>query len=159
MLTRKTPLRRTPWVRHSTARPRRPRRAAGPVAAVVLAVLTRAARDGRPCCEVCGNLLIGDRGYGWSLHHRRGRDGSTGQHDAANQLAVCGGSNVDRCHGVIHSDRRRAEANGWSITRNADVNPLTVAVLVDNGQRRVFLTAEGGYREAVDPPDLLSSLG
>lgn len=148
MLTRKTPLRRTRLVRRSTIQPRRTRRLTGPVKTAVEAVLTRASRRGRPCCERCGAPLHGDRGYGWSLHHRRGRDGSTSQHDPANLLAVCGGSNVDRCHGIIHADRRRAEANGWSISRNAPADPLTVAVAVDNGQRRVLLTADGRYEEA-----------
>lgn len=153
MLTRKTGLRRTAMVRRSPLRVRRPRRPTGPDMAVVVAVLLRASsRDGRPRCEVCGDLLTGARGFDWSLHHRRGRDGSAGEHAAENLLAVDGASNVDRCHGVIHSDRGRAEANGWSITRNAPiggapVDPLAVAVLVDNGRRRVYLTAAGSYVE------------
>lgn len=153
MLTRKTPLRRTPWVRRNRIQASRRRRAGGPTKTVVTVVLARSCRDGRPCCEVCGQPLSGERGYDWSLHHRRGRDGSAGEHDAANLLAVCGGSNVDRCHGRIHAGRPAAETNGWSISRNSPADPLTVALVVDNGKRRVLFTADGGYLE--QPPPML----
>ena len=147
MLSRKTPLRRTHMVRRGGVNARRPRRVTGPGQKVVELVLTRAQRGGRPCCELCGQPLHGDRGFGWSLHHRRGRDGSAGEHAAENLLAVCGGSNVDRCHGRIHASRRVAQANGWSISRIAPTDPRTVAVVLDNGQRWALFTAAGSYLE------------
>jgi hypothetical protein len=140
MLTRRTPLRRN--TRHP-----RPK---GPDADTTLTVLHRAVRDDKICCEVCSDPVDGERGFGWSLHHRRGRDGRADSNSVANLLVVCGSSNVDRCHGRIHSRRSESRPAGWWLSRAANEDPLTVPVLIDNGSRWVYLDNLGRYSD--DPP-------
>lgn len=114
-------------------------------------VLERASRDGVPCCEVCGGPLNGERSFGWSLHHRRYRDGRSDQDSAQNLLVVCGGSNVDRCHGRIHGSKAEAMMYGWAVTRHGRADPLTIPVLIDRESRWKYFTASGEYAD--DPPE------
>lgn len=153
MLTRRVPLRRTTFAlkrlpENPTTRHPRPK---GPDAATTWTVLNRAVRDDQICCEVCGAPVDGERGFGWSLHHRRGRDQRRDSHSVANLLVVCGSSNVDRCHGRIHSRRSESRPAGWWLSRAANENPLTVPVLIDNGSRVVYFTADGRYSDV--PPE------
>lgn len=113
-------------------------------------VLARCERDGVPCCEVCGDPLKGERGMDWSVHHRRFRDGRPDQDEPQNLIVVCGGSNVDRCHGLIHSDKTYAKDQGWAITRHGYVDPLTKPVLIDHESRYVYFAADGTYSDS--PP-------
>lgn len=99
-------------------------------------------------CEVCANPLEGERSFGWALHHRRFRDRAPDQDTPQNILAVCGGSNVDRCHGLIHSGKAYAIERGWAISRHGKRDPALIPVLI--GGRMVYLTADGQYSE--DPP-------
>lgn len=105
----------------------------------------------RGCCIRCGTELSGERGYGWSIHHRRGRDGRPDSHTPQNLIAVCGGDNMAGCHGRIHSYRSIAQANGWWLSRIAGTDPLTVAVLIEHESREVYLTADGDYSDG--PPE------
>lgn len=100
-------------------------------------------------CEVCGEPLVGVRGLSWSLHHRRGRAGRSDDHNPENLLVVCGGSNVDQCHGNIHSSRAASQAHGHMISRITDpvVDPAEVAVLVAGWSRWVYLTRDGHYSD------------
>lgn len=123
----------------------------GMTAETVQVVLARASRDGHPCCEVCGGPLLGERGYHWSIHHRRGRDGLPDSHTAPNALLVHGASNVDLCHGRIHGGRVEAEANGWWLSRLAGVDPLTVPVVLHD--RTVYFTADGSYSDNLPGDD------
>lgn len=107
-------------------------------------VLTRCERDGVPCCEVCGDPLKGERGMDWAIHHRQFRDGGPEQESPANKIAVCGGSNVDRCHGVIHSGKAYAMTQGWAISRHATKHPATFPVLIGM-ERWTYLLDDGGY--------------
>lgn len=118
----------------------------GPSPEVVNAVLLR------DCwrCVVCGQSIGGERGLEWSLHHRRYRDGRPDAHLPQNLITVCGSSNVDRCHGVIHASKTEAMASGWSITRHGFVDPLVQPVLVFERSRWVYLTGDGRYADA--PP-------
>jgi hypothetical protein len=116
----------------------------GPTLAIVQRVVLR---DGGRCV-CCRNPLEGERGFGWSIHHRRGRDGKPDSHQPQNLLSVCGGDNVTGCHGRIHSRRSEAQPNGWWLSRIAGTDPLAVPVLV--GARLLYLTAEGGTSE--EPP-------
>lgn len=119
---------------------------------VVDLVLARCSRDGVPSCEVCGEPLVGLRGFDWALHHRRFRDGAEDQDTPQNLLVVCGGSNVDRCHGVIHSGKAYAMTQGWAISRLSKTDPAAIPVLVDRESRWVYLTARGQYSD--DPPEV-----
>lgn len=121
--------------------------------ATAYTVVVRCTRDGKPCCEVCGDPLYGLRGESWALHHRRFRDGRPDQHDPENLLAVHGASNVDRCHGRIHGSKTDAMVAGWSVTRHGNADPALIPVLIDNGARRVYLGADCYYD---DPPEVLS---
>jgi|SRR6185436_5567789 len=123
----------------------------GPTDETVLLVVARATRDGRVCCELCGDPVKGDRGVGWALHHRRFRDGRPDSHSPQNYLVVHGASNVESCHGVIHAAKMTAKENGWAITRHGYVDPLTVPVWIDGGARRVLLAEDGRYADA--PPE------
>ena len=151
MLQRRVPLRRTPLrsgglLRKVAAKVTRPP-SAGPagVSALVLAqVLHRTVLFEDPTCEVCGWVLIGERGLAWSVHHRRFRDGRPDSHLPQNLLVVHGASNVDRCHGRIHGDKREAIANGWAISRHGAADPLDVPVLTARGW--VLFDDEGGWR-------------
>jgi hypothetical protein len=124
--------------------PRRTYRQTGPASDVVEVVLERASRDGEPHCEVCGDPVRGTRGVNFALHHRKGR-GLPDSHLPQNLILVHGASNVDLCHGRIHSSRTEAQASGWSVSRNTLVDPLYVAILIDGGGRWVYLSAEGSY--------------
>jgi hypothetical protein len=121
-------------------------RSTGPSSAVVDAVLER---DGG--CVLCGEPLRGERGWGWSIHHRRGRDGKPDSHSVQNLIAVCGADNVSGCHGRIHGNRGEAQTNGWWISRVFPKDPLTVPLLVEHGSRWVYLSADGRYSDS--PPD------
>jgi hypothetical protein len=103
-------------------------------------------------CEVCGDDLHGARGYDWAVHHRRYRDGAPDQDTPQNLLVVCGGSNVDRCHGVIHSGKTYAQRRGWAISRHGDLDPLLQPVLINHESRYVYLTAGGEYAD--NPPEV-----
>ena len=116
-------------------------RATGPDEATVQAVVIRE----RGCCLVCGDPLNGARGVGWSIHHRRGRDGKPDSHTVQNLIAVCGGDNVTGCHGRIHQRRSESQPAGWWLSRVAGTDPLTVPLLVDRESRWVYLTAAGTY--------------
>ena len=106
-------------------------------------------RDGYRC--VCCDGPIGP-GYGltWAIHHRKGR-GRPDSHQPQALITVCGASNVDGCHGEIHSRRSWAQDNGFSISRNTVTDPLDVAVSVYRMARFVWLTATGEYYD--DPPE------
>lgn len=103
------------------------------------------------CCAICGNELPGERGFGWSVHHRRGRDNKPDSHTVQNLIAVCGGDNVTGCHGRIHQRRSEAQPNGWWLSRIAGTDPLTVPLLIERESRWVYLTATGEYSD--DPPE------
>jgi len=145
-LTRRTPLRRTPWLRALPEKPtKRKPRPKGPALDVVRLVVQR---DGG-CCVVCAFPVLDERGYGWSIHHRRGRDARPDSNRPQTLILVCGGSNVDGCHGRIHRSRREAEPYGWALTRHGNVNPLLVPCFVAALDRSVYLTAAGTYADGV----------
>lgn len=105
-------------------------------------------RDGG-CCVICGDPVEGERAWGWSIHHRRGRDRRPDSNSVQNLILVCGSSNVDRCHGRIHQRRSESQPAGWWLSRIAGTDPLTAPVLI-GGSRWVYLTADGQYSD--EPP-------
>jgi hypothetical protein len=114
-------------------------RPAGPTADTVVKVLER----DRGCCVVCGLPVLGERGWDWSVHHRRGRDGRPDSHTLANLILVCGNDNQSGCHGIIHQRRSVARPNGWWLSRSAGEDPLTVPIRYQGRPDLVWLTATG----------------
>jgi hypothetical protein len=100
-------------------------------------------------CEVCGEALAGERGVGWSVHHRRprGMGGSrrADTHSIVNLLALCG-SGTTGCHGRIESDRATALVCGWLVRSSAD--PAQIPVWLRHRGELVLLTADGDYEAA-----------
>lgn len=132
------------------------RRGTGPDDDTVITVLIRSRRYyGERCCEVCGVQLQGERGVGWSCHHRvpRGMGGTTSAavNAVPSLLLVCGSATTG-CHGRIESDRAEAYANGWLVSRYSDA--ATVPVTIDRGSRVVYLGSDGKYHD--NPPDVAS---
>lgn len=135
---RRTPLaRRSPLARSSTWSSRRTVRFTGPMPDVVEAVLERDHHR----CVVCACALCGQRGVGWSIHHRRprrmGGDPRPETNLPANLVAVCG-SGTDGCHGWLESRRTEASDMGLLLHANDDPSEHPVAhavlgpVLLDN---------------------------
>lgn len=118
----------------------------GPDAKLILA---RDSVDGVPCCTRCGEQLGPIRGWDYSIHHRRRRDGKPDTHSPQNCVAVCGASNYDGCHGWTHSCRSESQPAGFWLSRVAGDNPLLIPILL-RGERWVYLTADGGYSD--NPP-------
>lgn len=117
-------------------------------------VLARATTDeGIRVCEVCGDPIFGDRGWDWSLHHRRGRDGKPDSHQPQNLLLVHGRDNVSSCHGRIHRNREgESRTKGWLISRNGIVtDPLVVPALLCGESAWVHLGEDGRYEDS--PPE------
>lgn len=114
----------------------------GPDLKTVLDVL---ARDGH-ACTLCGRSVRGDRGYAWSIHHRkaRGMGGRAGANQPSNLLTVCG-SGTDGCHGRIESRRAEALELGFLVSRYSD--PAQVAVEI-RGRRFVYLGDDAQYHDA-----------
>lgn len=108
-------------------------------------------RDGG-CCVVCGAGIYGDRGYDWSIQHRRPRGmGGTRRGDAnspANLVTVCGSATTG-CHSRIESHRADAVCSGWLVPQYAD--PAATPVLI-YGERWRYLTGDGTY--STDPPEV-----
>ena len=114
-------------------------------------VLRRASVDGFiRVCEVCGDPISGERGWDWSLHHRRGRDGKPDSHTPQNLLVVHGRDNAAGCHGRIHRNREgESRFNGWLISRNSiESDPLVIPALLCGAW--VYLGHDGAYHDS--PP-------
>lgn len=116
----------------------------GPDQDTVIAVLKRA--QGR--CEVCGELCAGGRGWDWSIHHRRGRQGSRTDNTISNLMLVDGASNVAGCHGYIHQYGHWSQPRGYKLSRFSNIPPAEVPVWIEG--RWVLLTA-GGYQDVGAP--------
>jgi hypothetical protein len=99
-------------------------------------------------CICCGVDVLGERGWGWSIHHRRGRDRRPDSHSLANLVLLAGASNVDGCHGRVHQQSRSwSRPRGLWLSRAAGTDPLSVPLLL-HGERFVYLTADGTYCDA-----------
>lgn len=95
-------------------------------------------------CFRCGRgLHWGDRGLGWSAHHRapRGAGGSrvAWVSSAANCLIVCG-TGTTGCHGWIEAHRAEALEHGWLILRNSIQRADEVPALRHDGVLVVLTT-------------------
>lgn len=102
-------------------------------------------------CERGGELLLGEPGVGYSVHHRRPRGmGGSRRHNVTspvNLVALCG-SGTTGCHGAVESNREAAYEAGWLVCQAADPALIPVNVF---GLGPVFLTDDGDYRDATSP--------
>lgn len=113
-------------------------------------ILARDSVDGVPSCTRCGDPLKGERGFDWAIHHRRRRDGKPDMHSHQNCVAICGGSNVHKCHGWAHQRRSESQPAGFWLSRAAGENPLYIPILI-RGEQWTYLTADGRYSD--NPPE------
>lgn len=89
-------------------------------------------RDGFQCVK-CGNVVSGEPGVGFSVHHRAPRGMGGSKHPSINMpsnlLLLCG-SGTTGCHHEIESNRAAARDDGFLLWRSqnpAEV-PVTVAI-------------------------------
>ena len=119
--------------------------ATGPDDATVAVVLVR--HYGK--CARCDDLIRGERGLDWVVHHRRARGaGGSRREDTnspANLVPLCGPGVDNDCHGHVESHRAEALTFGWLVPQGAD--PATVPVLIEHGARRVLLDHDGDMTE------------
>ena len=97
-------------------------------------------------CFFCGQgLRWEDRGFGWSLHHRRPRGmGGTSEvwvNKPSNAVTLCG-SGVTGCHGWVESHRAEATELGLLVSRNGLDRPVNVPVTKRDGSE-YWLTDHG----------------
>lgn len=123
------------------------RRPTGPSKLTVDMVIHR----DRGQCAWCGDRPEGERGTGWSVHHRRPRGmGGTRRDDTnspANLVILCG-SGVDQCHGTVESRRGDAYDRGVLVRQNFDPSQVAIEHAVHGW---VYLTDDG---EAVTEPPM-----
>lgn len=149
-LVRRTPLRDWTALDRQPTRTRRPANR-GPVVRDIDAIVCE--RDGW-CCVRCGlNVSGGERGRDYSIQHRRPRGiGGSRRPETEgpqNKILLCGDGTTG-CHGWVESNRGLALYHGWLVSQWED--PATVRVLVDRGERWVYLTASGEYAD--NPPEV-----
>jgi hypothetical protein len=143
-LRRVTPMQQKAGREQPGARKSAPRKVSGPVgppADVVAAVVERE----RESCLICGyGVGPNERGRRWSIHHRL-RRGQQVQHTVQNCILLCGGSEVDGCHQVVHANPAASREGGWLIRGRAE--PLAIPVLLPIERRLVYLTSTGLYHD------------
>jgi hypothetical protein len=105
-------------------------------------------------CIRCGEQLGEIRGWDWSIHHRRRRDGKPDSHSLQNCVAMCGGDNVTGCHGWAHQHRSESQPDGYWLSRIAGEDPLLMPILVGK-DRWVYLSVDGEY--SYEPPEVSSA--
>jgi hypothetical protein len=71
-------------------------------------------------CAYCGLGVWGERGFHFSLHHRRpaqaGGDRTVEAHSPGN-LVILHGHGVSACHGLVESNRQQAVELGFLVRR------------------------------------------
>lgn len=124
----------TPRRLQRTQQPRKP--ATGNPAASRLPSATEKALAHRAGarCECCGKPLRAR-----NRHHRKLR--SQGGSDAVTNLVLI----CPACHNTIHNNPEWSKEHGWIVVRGH--SPARITLLL-HGDRRVLLTADGGYRDA-----------
>lgn len=105
-------------------------------------------------CTRCGRHVVHlQRGFAWSIHHRRPRGmGGTSiawVNAAANLIVLCG-SGTTGCHGWVEKHRDEALVAGFLVSRGirkADEVPIKHKAL-----GLVYLTEEGGWVPVEEGP-------
>lgn len=102
------------------------RRSTGPDALTVEVVIHR----DRGQCAHCGSRPFGDRGFGWSIHHRRprGMGGAWRREDTnspANLVILCG-TGTGSCHGWVESNRFKAYELGLLVRQNVTPSQIPI---------------------------------
>lgn len=114
----------------------------GPTAEVVQVVC---ARDNYRCV-VGGELIVGERGVGYSVQHRlrRGAGGTRRAwiNWASNLLLLCG-SGTTGCHGRVESEREWAAAFGYRVVDGISSPGSTPVLHAVHGW--IYLTDVGGW--------------
>ncbi|MEK0311656.1 hypothetical protein OC704_02535 [Sweet potato little leaf phytoplasma] len=98
----------------------------GPTPATVALVIER----DRGRCAKCGDLVRGERGRDWSVHHRtaRGMGGSKEKWiNLPGALVLLCGSGTTGCHGTLESYRIAAQEAGF-IVRHGITKPVNVPI-------------------------------
>ena len=82
-------------------------------------------------CALCGKHIRGERGMGWSVHHRepRGAGGTKATHvnKPSNGVLLCG-SGTTHCHGYIEQHRDRGTQLGFLVSRLGVDRPFQVLI-------------------------------
>lgn len=121
---------------------RRTRRSTGPDK---LTVETIWARDGGRCAW-CGAPITGERGWDWSVSHRRPRRAGGDPRPETNSpanLVLVHGHGTSLCHGKIEKARTRALAAGHLLHDGDIPSAIPIRHAVFAGCR-VWLTDDGG---------------
>ena len=127
------------------------RRSTGPSQLVVEVVIHR----DRGQCAHCGSRPFGDRGFGWSIHHRRprGMGGSWNREDTnspANLVILCG-TGTSSCHGWVEHNRADAHRLGLLVSQQKEPSQVAIQHAVHG---LVWLTDDG---EAVREVPVMSA--
>ena len=120
------------------------RRATGPDRLTVDAVLERDSWS----CVVCGCGIFGERGWDWSIGHRRPRRDGGDPRPETNftaNLVTLHGSGTTGCHGVVESLRTESYALGWLL--HAEDIPSRCP-MQHHLHGWVYLNDVGGWRAA-----------
>lgn len=105
-------------------------------------------------CALCGDPVTGERGFDYSVHHRKPKGMGGGKNapwlgTAANGLLVHG-HGTDGCHGDIEKNRTSALYDGFLINRNSIIMPADVPIRhALHGW--VLLDEEGWFTSVEDP--------
>lgn len=112
------------------------------------------ARDQGKCARCGQHVAHLERGWAWSVHHRRPRSsGGTSLHwvdGAANGIILCG-TGTRGCHGSVESQRRTSIDTGFLISA------LGLSTAEDIAIRHsllglVYLTDDGGWIPVEEGP-------
>lgn len=126
------------------------RRSTGPSRLVVEVVIHR----DRGQCGWCAERPDGERGEGWSIHHRLPRGmGGTRRDDVnspANLVILCG-TGASGCHGIVESQRGTAYDLGFLVRMNGVPSQVPIQHAVHG---LVWLTDDG---EAVREVPVMSA--
>ena len=83
------------------------------------------------CCAYCGEAVWGERGFNWSVGHRRpagiGGDPRSETHAAGN-LVLLHGHALSFCHLWVESNREEATALGLLIPKEAKAVPSSFPI-------------------------------
>lgn len=109
-------------------------------------VVERIVERDQSCCVRCGASVAGkERGFAWSIHHRRPRGMGGSRNPAvsgpANGLTLCG-SGTTGCHGWAEAHRTEAISAGLIVAQHGDPELVPVLNWLHGA---AFLSASSGW--------------